>query len=141
MKQISVNGKTYDVIKLLGHGKGGYSYHVTDGAKEYVLKVNQSNTSYRQKLVRESASMFMDIAAFYGLHAQGGGKVYTNASTEPLTKAANIYGLIEKYQTKNTTYLYIQSNRQRSYDFYGNYHLEDFHAKTSPRSILILEAK
>lgn len=38
MKQISVNGKTYDVIKLLGHGKGGYSYHVTDGAKEYVLK-------------------------------------------------------------------------------------------------------
>lgn len=90
-------------------------------AKEHVLKVNQSNTLYRQKLVRESASMFMDIAAFYGLHAQGGGKVYTNASTEPLTKAANIYGLIEKYQTKNTTYLYIQSNRQRSYDFYENY--------------------
>lgn len=94
-------------------------------AKEYVLKVNQSNTSYRQKLVRESASMFMDIAAFYGLHAQGGGKVYTNASTEPLTKAANIYGLIKNFSTAKTTYLYIQSNRQRSYDFYGNYQVED----------------
>lgn len=38
MKQISVNGKPYDVIKLLGHGKGGYSYHVTNGVNEYVLK-------------------------------------------------------------------------------------------------------
>lgn len=38
MEQMSVNGKLYDVIKLLGHGKGGYSYLVTDGTKEYVLK-------------------------------------------------------------------------------------------------------
>ena len=35
---MSVNEKSYEVIKLLGHGKGGYSYLVTDGAKEYVLK-------------------------------------------------------------------------------------------------------
>ena len=33
-----VNGKKYEKIKLLGHGKGGYSYLVTDGDKEYVLK-------------------------------------------------------------------------------------------------------
>ena len=38
MEQMSVNGKLFDVIKLLGHGKGGYSYLVTDGTKEYVLK-------------------------------------------------------------------------------------------------------
>ena len=38
METISVNGKDYSVIKLLGHGKGGYSYLVTDGNKEYVLK-------------------------------------------------------------------------------------------------------
>ena len=30
--------KTYSAIKLLGRGKGGYSYLVTDGEKEYVLK-------------------------------------------------------------------------------------------------------
>ncbi|PPZ90479.1 hypothetical protein C3729_13020 [Cloacibacterium normanense] len=93
-------------------------------AKEHKLSTG-NYTPYRKKLVRESASMFMDIAAFYGLHTQGKGKIYINASTEPLTTTANIYSLIEKYQTKNTTYLYIQSNRQRSYDFYGNYHLED----------------
>lgn len=38
MDAICVNGKPYTVIKLLGRGKGGYSYLVTDGEKEYVLK-------------------------------------------------------------------------------------------------------
>ena len=89
-------------------------------AKEHKLSTG-NYTPYRKKLVRESASMFMDIAAFYGLHTQGKGKVYTNASTEALTTPANIYSLIKNFSTAKTTYLYIQSNRQRSYDFYGNY--------------------
>ena len=38
MKEMCVNEKSYKIIKLLGHGKGGYSYLVTDGTKEYVLK-------------------------------------------------------------------------------------------------------
>ena len=38
METLTVNGKTYRVIRLLGKGKGGYSYLVTDGAGEYVLK-------------------------------------------------------------------------------------------------------
>lgn len=38
MENICVNEKNYQVIKLLGHGKGGYSYLVTDGETEYVLK-------------------------------------------------------------------------------------------------------
>ena len=38
MKEMCVNEKSYEVIRLLGHGKGGYSYLVTDGKKEYVLK-------------------------------------------------------------------------------------------------------
>lgn len=38
MEQLSVNGKPYTVVRLLGRGKGGYSYLVTDGEKEYVLK-------------------------------------------------------------------------------------------------------
>lgn len=33
-----VNEKSFTQIKLLGKGKGGYSYLVTDGTKEYVLK-------------------------------------------------------------------------------------------------------
>ncbi len=33
-----VNGKEYEIIKLLGKGKGGYSYLADDGVKKYVLK-------------------------------------------------------------------------------------------------------
>lgn len=35
---MQINGIEYRVIKLLGKGKGGYSYLVSDGVKEYVLK-------------------------------------------------------------------------------------------------------
>lgn len=38
MEIMSVNDRQYQVICLLGKGKGGYSYLVTDGAREYVLK-------------------------------------------------------------------------------------------------------
>lgn len=49
MKQLSVKDQSYEVIKLLGHGKGGYSYLVTDGKKEYVLKqIHHEPCSYYQ---------------------------------------------------------------------------------------------
>lgn len=38
MKKIQVNGKEFEIKKLLGKGKGGYSYLATDGENEYVLK-------------------------------------------------------------------------------------------------------
>ena len=38
MKSIDVNGKTFAVVKLLGKGKGGYSYLVTDGKSQFVVK-------------------------------------------------------------------------------------------------------
>ena len=34
--ELSVNGKNYSVIKLLGKGKGGYSYLASDGTNQYV---------------------------------------------------------------------------------------------------------
>ena len=38
MERIKVNENEFKVIKLLGKGKGGYSYLVTDGKGKYVLK-------------------------------------------------------------------------------------------------------
>ena len=38
METMDVCGRVFNVVKLLGHGKGGYSYLVTDDAGEYVLK-------------------------------------------------------------------------------------------------------
>ena len=37
-EELSVNGKCFTILKLLGKGKGGYSYLVMDGEGEYVLK-------------------------------------------------------------------------------------------------------
>ena len=38
MEKLDLNGKEYQVIRLLGKGKGGYSYLVTDGKAQYTLK-------------------------------------------------------------------------------------------------------
>lgn len=38
MDKMKVNEKERDIIKLLGKGKGGYSYLASDGEKLYVLK-------------------------------------------------------------------------------------------------------
>ena len=38
MEKMTVNGREFAVIRLLGKGKGGYSWLVTDGHTPYVLK-------------------------------------------------------------------------------------------------------
>lgn len=35
---VSVNGIDYEIVKLLGHGKGGYSYLASSGGRQVVLK-------------------------------------------------------------------------------------------------------
>ena len=37
-EKMVVNDKAYEIRKLLGRGKGGYSYLVSDGTQNYVLK-------------------------------------------------------------------------------------------------------
>lgn len=38
MGKMKVNNKEFEIVKLLGKGKGGYSYLVTYGGNQYVLK-------------------------------------------------------------------------------------------------------
>lgn len=46
---IEVNDKKFEIIKLLGKGKGGYSYLVTDKKHEYVVKkIHHEPCSYYQ---------------------------------------------------------------------------------------------
>lgn len=48
-ESLSLNGKSYKIIKLLGKGKGGYSYLATDENKNYVLKqIHHEPCSYYQ---------------------------------------------------------------------------------------------
>lgn len=94
-------------------------------AADHILDTTNGDTDYKKKLIKESCTQFMDAAAFYGLHCNGLGKLYINAVDTPLTTKEDIYPHIQNFHTKNTTYLYIQSNRQRSYNFYGKYVYSD----------------
>lgn len=38
MERMTLNGRDFTVLRLLGKGKGGYSWLVTDGSGKYVLK-------------------------------------------------------------------------------------------------------
>lgn len=47
--KISVNSKDFEIIKLLGKGKGGYCYLATDGNGEFVVKkIHHEPCSYYQ---------------------------------------------------------------------------------------------
>lgn len=49
MDMLTVNGKEYQIIKLLGKGKGGYSYLVQKDDRQYVLKqLHHEPCSYYQ---------------------------------------------------------------------------------------------
>ena len=37
-REISVNQRRYRIVRLLGHGKGGYSYLAEKDGNQYVLK-------------------------------------------------------------------------------------------------------
>ena len=90
---------------------------------DHVLDQAIGNTPFKKKLIRETATQFLDIAAFYGLHTQGKGKIHMsdNSVLQTLEEIAN---QISGFKTADTTYLYIQGSRQRSYNFYGNQNLE-----------------
>ncbi|MDE6129540.1 MAG: hypothetical protein K2G16_10185 [Lachnospiraceae bacterium] len=48
-EKILVNEKEYEIVKLLGKGKGGYSYLASDSAGQYVLKqIHHEPCSYYQ---------------------------------------------------------------------------------------------
>lgn len=49
IKSLNVNGKEYQILKLLGKGKGGYSYLACDNGKNVVLKqIHHEPCSYYQ---------------------------------------------------------------------------------------------
>jgi len=82
---------------------------------------------FKKKIIREQIFQFLDVAAYFGFHAIDSGSVILNDSGTKLTiKGQEIYDLlVSKFFTRNRLYLYIQSDRTRSYNFYENYNIAD----------------
>ncbi|UIR56364.1 hypothetical protein LZQ00_00715 [Sphingobacterium sp. SRCM116780] len=89
-------------------------------AKKVEINIATISDAYQKKLKKEQIFQFLDIAAFYGYHANGG----TVDTVLGKLNGANIYNnLLQNLSTKNNVYLYIQSDRGRSYNFYNNYNV------------------
>ncbi|AOM75999.1 hypothetical protein BFS30_01760 [Pedobacter steynii] len=79
---------------------------------------------FQQKLKREHIFQFLDAAAYFGFHTDNGTVKVDNAGVKVAKKGLSIYNeVIDNFYTKNRLYLYIQSDRTRSYNFYGNYNI------------------
>jgi hypothetical protein len=96
-----------------------------------------AGTDYQKKVLKEQIFQFLDIAAYYGFHttSDAGRVILPQPTGEPVKKTGiAIYNdLLQHFHTKNRLYLYIQSDRGRSYNFYGNY----FIGENSPNSLKI----
>jgi len=76
------------------------------------------------KLKKEQIFQFLDIAAYYGSHTVNGTVIVDNSGVKQnLTEQAIYTGCMAKFSTKNKLYIYLQGDRTRSYNFYGNYNI------------------
>ncbi|SFD93928.1 hypothetical protein [Flavobacterium phragmitis] len=83
-------------------------------------------TDFIKKLQREQSTQFIDIAAYYGSHVENGVVKATASGVQTDKKGTAIFSdLLHNFWTKNNWYVYIQSDRTRSYDFYGNYKIDE----------------
>src|SRR5690554_2359205 len=87
---------------------------------EHVFDIATITGAVKQKRYREYIHQCIDAAAFWGSHIDCGEVLLYN-NTDPETDTAGIYPLVSKYQTANKLYLYIQAERGRSYNYFGEY--------------------
>jgi hypothetical protein len=110
---------------------GDYKYEFDNG--EFVFDLGYarvaeaiinggSGTAYEKKLKREQSNQFVDIAAFFGLFVDEGIVRSYSGTTLQSKEGLPIYDdLLSSFDTKNRFYIYIETERERSYNFYGNY--------------------
>lgn len=92
-------------------------------AAEALIDLSSVTDPVIRKRRKEQLFQFVDIAAFYGFHCLPSGTVTTAGNVKH--DASTIYSqVLTPFATKNTYYLYIQSDRERSYDFYGTYRMD-----------------
>jgi len=94
---------------------------------DYNIDLSGISDDFKRKLIKEQIFQFLDAAAYFGFHSTEQGVVTIDNNGTKVKKTGNaIYtDVIQHFQTRNNLYLYIQSDRTRSYNFYGNYNISD----------------
>lgn len=104
----------------IANDQNSFKFDLAFARAQYNI-INVSGNDYQSKLMRETITQFLDPAAYYGLHANEGGKIFKFGQAQPLVTPQEVANLINNFATKSNIYIYVQSNRQRSYNFYNNY--------------------
>lgn len=95
-------------------------------AAEKIIDLTTVTGDFQKKLLKEQIFQFLDAAAFYGFHTANGTVSLKSTGTVEKKTGIDIYNsVIQNFATKNHLYLYIQSDRTRSYNFYSNYKISD----------------
>lgn len=107
------------------------------------IDITNVSDEYKAKRIKEQVQQFIDIVAFYGFHAGNGTvSVYEGSAVAKKKETAIYDAIVSKFYSKHRLYLYIQSDRGRSYDFYGNYTLEpdsEYNIKTGISNTVLTE--
>lgn len=93
-------------------------------AVSWTFNTDPLPTGIAEKPYRENILQFIDPAAFWGLHASENGKLIVKDDEGQAIEQTpeQVYtNIVDLFHTKNNLYLYIQSDRTRSYNFYNNY--------------------
>jgi hypothetical protein len=99
-----------------------FAFDLEYARKPFAEITVDGETDFIKKLQREQSTQFIDVAAFYGSHVENGVVTVTASGVKTDKKGTAIFSdLLNNFSTKNNWYVYIQSDRTRSYDFYGNY--------------------
>lgn len=96
-------------------------------AAKNVIGVSTISDLYQKRAYREACTLFLDPAAYYGSHANGG-TINRFAQNTAIETPDDVAALISNFFTRRNIYLYIQSNRQRSYNFYNNQRISSSNA-------------
>lgn len=89
-------------------------------AKEHVFDTSGMTDTTKIKRYKEYIHQFLDAAAFWGSHIECGSISTTDTSNSYIWRnSADIYDkFLNKYQTQNNIYVYIQGENNRSYNYY-----------------------
>lgn len=89
---------------------------------EHIFDITAIPTSTPTKVKRfkEYIHQFLDATAFWGSHIECG-KIRTTSALNGITSVTDIFtNILDKYQTKNKLYFYIQAERTRTYNYYDD---------------------
>lgn len=91
-------------------------------ASETIIDLSALPTGYVEKQFKEAIGLFMDPAAFWGLHFSNGKAWVKESGSWTKKTGQQIYDtILSKFATKNNVYVNIVGHLGRTYDYYGAY--------------------